>query len=363
MTFNDDAMDRFLEPWKYPNKLGIPEIDFSEIKVVKPLGRGKKSSVSLALWNGKEIALKKWKEDNYNYQDTDAYSYWELLRYCDLKESQGKLIPELYFITREKETNTPLLGLELGQSVRGDEPGLYRAKNDLQKKLKKEGWIQRSGSWRDDNLVWMQNEDKSKRLVAIDLESFIPYFGSAADGKWNNSKTMTTPFGLEEVSPINLRLDNCDESWEWVSNNTSTGTWMKENKPVRILSYKRNRHNLQKQLERYELLKSQHGILLPRPLFVSRERDGTILLVLEDFKDKLWRMNDLKGLRTSFENLGWVLGKGREETDSIYLASFGTGSEERPIVYNLVRDLERFEPAMEIDAIMPHSQKTNEIQT
>ena len=120
MTFDEEASNRFFEPWKYANELGIPEIAEHEIEVLKPLGSGKKSSASLATWNGRSIALKSWRADNSNYSDAPAYSYWELMCYCNLKDAQGSLVPELLFVSRQKDTGTLVLGLELRVATRKD---------------------------------------------------------------------------------------------------------------------------------------------------------------------------------------------------------------------------------------------------
>ena len=341
MTCDEEASNRFFEPWKYANELGIPEIEEQEFEVLKPLGSGKKSSASLATWNGRSIALKSWRADNSNYSDAPAYSYWELMCYCNLKDAQGSLVPELLFVSRQKDTGTLVLGLELGEPVSGYEEGFRDAKKKLRTDLEKEGWIQRSGSFRDDNLVWMQNEDNSKRLVAIDLESFIPYFGVEREERLHASKRNMTIFGLPEISPSELQLDNCDTSLEWTTyGRNCTGTWRKQKK-VTVMPYYKDRKTLETELERYELFKKEQGTLIPRPLCLARERNGTILLVLEHFETRCCNINinilkRIEEIRGPLAKLGWDL-------SSSSLGSLGTGEQSRPVLYDLAH-LEEIEP-------------------
>eukprot|EP00978_Attheya_sp_CCMP212_P047945 scaffold452290_cov63-Attheya_sp.AAC.3 len=336
MKFDKEAYNRFFEPWKYANELGIPEISEQEIKVLKPLGSGKKASASLATWNGRSIALKSWVGNNCNYSFASAYSDWEILRYCNLKNVQGSLVPKLFFVSRQKDTGALVLGLELGTPVSGYERGLSDAKNKLRNDLEKEGWVQRSCSFRDDNLVWMQNEDNSKRLVAIDLESFIPYFGVETEGKLHASNLNMTIFGLPEISPSELQLPTYN-SWEWTANDRRcTGTWRKEKK-VTVIPYQRDRKTLETELERYELLRKEHGTLVPRPLFLARERDGTILLGLEHFRHSYVRDDKAKeDLQAPLAKLGW-------EMHQSSLGFLETDEAKRPIVYNLAM-LKELEP-------------------
>ena len=339
MTFDEEASNRFFEPWKYANELGIPEIAEHEIEVLKPLGSGKKSSASLATWNGRSIALKSWRADNSNYSDAPAYSYWELMCYCNLKDAQGSLVPELLFVSRQKDTGTLVLGLELGEPVSGYEEGFRDAKKKLRTDLEKEGWIQRSGSFRDDNLVWMQNEDNSKRLVAIDLESFIPYFGVEREERLHASKRNMTIFGLPEISPSELKLDNCKTSWDWTTyGRNCTGTWRKQKK-VTVMPYYQDRKTLETQLERYELFKKEQGTLVPRPLFLARERNGTILLVLEHFETRCplsIYMKRKEEILAPLAKLGW-------EISGSEIGLLGTGEQRRLVLYDLAR-LEELEP-------------------
>mmetsp|Transcript_425 Transcript_425/g.510 ORF Transcript_425/g.510 Transcript_425/m.510 type:complete len:218 (+) Transcript_425:348-1001(+) len=217
MKINEEAIDHFFEPWKYPNEFGIREVKEEEIEVLSYLGGGKKGSTRKAKWDGRIIAFKSWYE-NSSYSNDCAYSHWELSCYNALKAVQGSLVPKLYFVPRSEKTGKLMFGLELGEEASSYDSGYEEAKNELGDALKKEGWIQRDGSFRPDNLVWMKNEGESKRLVAIDLESFIPYFGP--NRRKNKRKIESFPFdaerftifGLPQICPSKLQLHNCDET-------------------------------------------------------------------------------------------------------------------------------------------------------
>lgn len=302
-----DDVTQFLEPWMCPNKFGIPEVDFSEIKVGRGLGCGKKASTSEAVWNGKTVALKSWTFGG-RYEHARAYSHWELSRYCDLKEAQGNLVPRLHFVCRRH--GTLMLGLEMGQPVHDYCNELEDAKSKLWKALTEQGWKQRSGSWRNDNLVWMQNDDGSRRLVAIDLESFIPHFGKSIPRAPSKTAKMSY-FGVPEVSPSEVRIHGCDETWEWTTEGeVMKGYWGK--RPVTLLPKNWTRASLKIEMSRYSILEKVQGVLIPRPLFVARQRDGTLLLGCEEMSHShlSWdtsRKKATEEMQKKFLSLGWTL--------------------------------------------------------
>ena len=110
---------------------------------------------------GNSIALK---QVNSGDPRSSPYSQWELARYCDMKAIQGSLIPVLYFLSRNKNTGLRMFGLQMGESAENDTETAAAA-NEVNRKIKQTGWKQRPGSWRSDNVVWIINEDGSKRLV------------------------------------------------------------------------------------------------------------------------------------------------------------------------------------------------------
>mmetsp|Transcript_14432 Transcript_14432/g.20996 ORF Transcript_14432/g.20996 Transcript_14432/m.20996 type:complete len:90 (+) Transcript_14432:199-468(+) len=70
----------------------------------------------------------------------------------------------------------------------------------------------------------MTNEDGSKRLVTIDLKSFIPYFGNMTntDNGYpiDAALDLATPeksevAGLPHISPTELLLPNCNSKVMW----------------------------------------------------------------------------------------------------------------------------------------------------
>ena len=81
-----------------------------------------------------------------------------------MKAIQGSLIPVLYFLSRNKNTGLRMFGLQMGESAENDTETAAAA-NEVNRKIKQTGWKQRPGSWRSDNVVWIINEDGSKRLV------------------------------------------------------------------------------------------------------------------------------------------------------------------------------------------------------
>eukprot|EP01083_Nonionella_stella_P098797 277915_1 len=130
MNIDRKAIDKYLRPWDFPNTLGILEVPTEEIEVLHHLGSGAKACTSKALWRGQHIALKSW-DASFFGAEAWSYLYWEICRYCDLESVQGRLVPELLFVTRDSDTGFYMLGLELGEPVSGDEPGFGEAKEAL----------------------------------------------------------------------------------------------------------------------------------------------------------------------------------------------------------------------------------------
>jgi hypothetical protein len=308
-----EAVTQFLEPWTYPNEFGILEVDFDEIKVGEHLGDGKKASTSEAVWNGKTVALKCWNVCSSDYANSLAYSHWELSRYCDLKEAQGSLVPRLQFVSRNKDNGILMLGLEMGEPVDCCDEGLEDAKGKLHEAIKKLWWKQRRASWRNDNLVWMRNGDGSRRLVAIDLESFIPHFegGKSTIPHAPSSIANVSYFGVPEVSPSGVSIPECDKSWEWsTSGRIMTGYWGE--RPVTLLPKRWTRSSLEIEMELYSLLEKVQGVLIPRPLFVARERDGTLLLGCEQMDSDsclLLSRRATEEMQQKLLQFGWTLPK------------------------------------------------------
>ena len=193
MKIDPQALDEFKRPWEFDNTFGVLEIPFDEIETSGSLGSGKKGSTVAATWKGQSIALKSWKCGC----DAGPYSQWELLVYCHLKSLQGTLVPKLHFISHEPD-GCLVFGLELGRP-RHCVP--RSEMNEAMDEISQHGWTQRSVSIRSDNFVCMANEDGTERLVATDLESFIPVFGVANPVKPPAYFENTTFYGIPVVHP------------------------------------------------------------------------------------------------------------------------------------------------------------------
>lgn len=173
-----------------------------DVEDLSDIGHGKKGSTKIAMWNDKKIALKTWR-DTYS----EPYSEWEILMYCRLKPLQGTLIPKLHFVSRTADGKRAL-GLELGQ------PMTYCQKESMHnviKSIAEYGWKQRCASIRPDNFVYMEGDNKDeKRLVAIDLESFVPDFHT----KKNDSCVVVahdSVLGVPVEEPLNVEVPGNDQ--------------------------------------------------------------------------------------------------------------------------------------------------------
>jgi hypothetical protein len=286
-----DSIQSFRQPWKHGKLIdlfGVPEITRDDLDIHEEIGRGKKSLVRRATWkkqkgdeptNNIDVALKS-HYDTDSYPNIAAYTFWEFCRYNDLKAVQGKLIPKLHFILRDE--GKLMLGLELGKPVRRDEYESTRVK-ELYSDLQDTGWVQREGSFRYDNFAWMKNEDGSQRLVAIDIESFIPWF-QGRNAYTNRSLVARVIANRElkfldipEISPTELEIPDIDKSFEWTSyKRPFRSSWFGE----KVVVVPSDSDDLFTALHRLRSLRGK-GKSYPRPLFLARERDGTILLGLQ----------------------------------------------------------------------------------
>lgn len=166
------------------------------------IGSGKKGSTLSAIWNGQKIALKSWQVSGY---DDGPLSEWEIHNYCRLKALQGSLIPKLLFVSRTSNGKRAI-GLELGRPI-------FHCRevemDYLADKIAKHGWMQRDVSIRPDNYVRMGPKG---RLVAIDLETFIPVFPR------NHNHDLPSPtisrgsvLGIPVVESSEVEIEGCDK--------------------------------------------------------------------------------------------------------------------------------------------------------
>lgn len=286
---NSTEFEEFIRPWNFPNKLGIPEIAYDELQFLdQDLGEGKKSTTRLALWKGRRVAVKTWRTGRYasDYKShKHAYSYWELSRYCDLASVQGQIIPKLLFCLRVDSST--MIGMELGTPVTADDGEYPKAVTKVMDTLKGLGWKQREESCRRDNFVWMMNGDKSRRLVAIDLESFIPCYGAEVpvSNPLIRKNRRPTPFGVPEITPAEVELPGYTESrnfWSAKPHRVRNEPAKWEGRDIRIVVYDCSsggvEEELRKTLETLLKFKEQQGSLIPELKFVVRDHKGRILL-------------------------------------------------------------------------------------
>mmetsp|Transcript_425 Transcript_425/g.511 ORF Transcript_425/g.511 Transcript_425/m.511 type:complete len:143 (+) Transcript_425:1101-1529(+) len=92
-------------------------------------------------------------------------------------------------------------------------------------------------------------------------------------------------------------------------------------------------------MERSEILHKEQKDLIPRTLFITRERDGTILLGLEYFKP-LWSKVVCEKLKSKLLTLGW-------EMSYTCIGEVKDDNESRYVIYDLaeLEKVERFMPS------------------
>lgn len=119
----------------------------------------------------------------------------------------------------------------------------------------------------------MKNEDGSKRLVAIDLESFKPSFQTTT--RDIESDELYALCGLPLISPT--ELTGFQIEWELEPDPMSQTTW--KDQDVTIVPHPRHWFSvLRADLEMYKELEQHQGELIPQPPFLVRGRNGNVLL-------------------------------------------------------------------------------------
>ncbi|KAG7346011.1 hypothetical protein IV203_005078 [Nitzschia inconspicua] len=323
----DEEFERFAYPWKFDNPFGIPEIDPDEVQVQTWIGSGHKASTLKAIWKGRDIALKR-----VESSDKGPYFTWEISRYHDLRAIQGKLIPKLFFVSREKTTGKRLLGLELGVPLDSHWPKEQAA--NLRSKLIPIGWRQRDCSWRLDNVVWMKNKkskakDKKsynsnywsnpkkrrrkkcktfpiKRLVAIDLESWIPTYHP----KCSTLEIRRSIFGLPILHPTELMIHHGKEHsyWDdenvWDASHFYDGRLMAKGRKVKVFAFN-TASDFRLSMERLLAWPSDLERLVVKPLSVLIGRSGKVIVVYENFDDQDPNNHDFSTLKRALRSCGW----------------------------------------------------------
>ncbi len=93
-------------------------------------------------------------------------------------------------------------------------------------------------------------------------------------------------------------------------------------------------------MERFEILDKEQKYLIPRPLFITRERNGNILLGLEYFRRPVWSRVVYEKVKSKLLTLGWEMSYTR-------IREVKDDNESRFVVYNLalLEEVEHFMPS------------------
>ena len=331
-TPSEKQFDRFAHPWKYNNNCGILEVDANDIDDGPDghlLGKGCKSSTTKVNWLGKEVALKR----GCTSLSSGPMSQWELERYSDLQAVQGTLIPKLLFVSRDKKTGERLFGVELGSPVCAGfsliSPIYQREMDELDNKIKMHGWCQRPDSWRMDNVVSMKNEDGvTNRLVAIDLETFIPV--SYRRIPISIRRHAAPIYGVPVINPREVQINHPCPSVSWEpddkirpSSSKNPKRWVAEIYPGHWTTYKNGVINVQGvSIVYYEDTSTfQHAMqrlcewpenkmgAVAKPIFLALGRYGGIIVGHRKFetpiKNQQKRKKDYANLQVALGKLGW----------------------------------------------------------
>jgi len=161
----------------------------------------------------------------YYYSEEQCFPQWELERCCD--SVQGKLVPKLYFVSREA-SGKRMFGLELGAPVRRSDEKEYalyqKHKVTLRQNLSKTGWMQREESF---DRTLMKNKNGTRRLVAIDIESFVPTFNQP-EVTIQPTSGVELILGIPFVSPAEVKPQYSHVSYEYrLRSKYEDGVWRK----------------------------------------------------------------------------------------------------------------------------------------
>jgi hypothetical protein len=143
----------------------VPFYDPPNFQIGEVLGRGRNGDVFLSDFNGETVAVKQF-DLSKNF---DSYKR-EVEGYKFLKEVWGDLVPEPKFIGASRSGMVRFLGLQ-----KGTEPEDEDDNGEFQKKLKQlrtkyHFRLFDSCYWR--NAIYVQGDDKIKKLLVIDLEDW-----------------------------------------------------------------------------------------------------------------------------------------------------------------------------------------------
>jgi len=157
------------EPWERPNALRVPEIGCDDVVLLKDerLGCGRNGPVTVGRWGDRRVAIKQFDLDHGGGPSFQR----ELEAYAALRDLQGQAVAKLHFVSRSWCGTLRLMGLDLGEPVKGDEPNHPSELRRVKAALKEAGWRQDVEEDVLENYVWLRDDPSGDdKLVAIDLE-------------------------------------------------------------------------------------------------------------------------------------------------------------------------------------------------
>ena len=143
----------------------IQQARYEDIKFEGLLGSGRNGSVLRAKWNGKDVAVKQF---DCAREGVSGRFAKEVAAYTLLEEVQGVYVPKAYFVSELPGFAMKYLGLQLGRDPTPEDSFNVTA---LFSSLEKTHGFVHQDCFRRNTLV-ITDEDKTERLVAIDLEDY-----------------------------------------------------------------------------------------------------------------------------------------------------------------------------------------------
>jgi hypothetical protein len=144
----------------------IPLVSCHDIERVKPLGHGRNGTVYLGLWQEQYVAIKQFdvsKSGGRHYER-------ELAAYMHLHSAWGLLVPRPLF--RCEHFPYSYLGIQLGRKPDENDDVSASWRRVLRALEAEHNFRHLDVDEHDGNMIFIQAEDKSEHLVAIDLETY-----------------------------------------------------------------------------------------------------------------------------------------------------------------------------------------------
>jgi hypothetical protein len=148
--------------------LGVPRVPVSSVQCVRAIGTGRQGTVHLAVWQGREVAVKMFDLDHGGEEAWEQ----EVSAYSHLREAWGELVPRPLFTSTSRTGAVLYLGLQLGRRDPRDTALDASFYDDMHRVL--DALLDRFGFEHGDpeprNFVYVDGADGQERLVAVDLE-------------------------------------------------------------------------------------------------------------------------------------------------------------------------------------------------